>query len=136
MKFYENAQSFYQDRGGENSGEKMHGVWHIDDLGIEGRMRASVRGAEINVGGETGVFYSASAAGRYTVNVVADTGDVYAWRPAGGRVALLANIGGGAGCYARAEELLDGWAVVGDWPPGKPLSWFVGRLVDYLVMDV
>ena len=135
MKLYENRKAFYAERGGEFSGEADYGVWHIDDLGIEGRRRASVRGADARVGGEEAVLYSASASGRYTVSVVKDTGDVYARRTGEGRLALLANIGGGAECYRLADELLDGWAGGGDEPLGKPLSWFVGRLADYLVRD-
>ncbi|MCY4652598.1 MAG: hypothetical protein OXC95_05475 [Dehalococcoidia bacterium] len=50
-------------------------------------------------------------------------------------MALLANIGGGTGCYRLADELLDGWTGGDGEPLGRSLSWFVGRLADYLVRD-
>ena len=124
MKFYENRKAFYAERGGEFSGEVEYAVWHIDDLGLELRRRRTVHGADVQLGGEEATLYSASTSGRYTVSVVRDTGDVYAWRTDERRLALLANIGGGTGCYQFADDLLDGWAV--GKPLGRPLSWFVG----------
>ena len=60
------------------------------------------------LGGESFTVLNAASAGRYTVSVVEDTGDVYAWRTDEGAVALLGNVGNGEGCYGRADGLLDG----------------------------
>lgn len=104
-------------------------------MGIERRRRRTVRGADMQLGGEEAALYSASASGRYTVSVVKATGDVYAWRTDEGRLELLGNIGGGTGCYRLADESLDGWAGGDGKALGRSLSWFVGRLADYLMRD-
>ena len=107
---YRSKAVFYADRGGEFSGEADYGVWHIDDLGIEGDVNGDSHGAssEIQVGGESFTVLNAASAGRYTVSVVENTGDVYTWRTDEGDVALLGNIGGDEGCYGGTDELLNG----------------------------
>ena len=60
---------------------------------------------------------------------------MHAWRADEGRLAVLANIGGGTGCHRPADELLDGWAGGDGKALGRSLSWFVGRLADYLMRD-
>ena len=133
MRMYGSRTEFYDERGGHFSGESDMGVWHTDDIGIEGKGRRSIEGVDTEIGGQPVTVFSASGSGRFTVSVVEDTGDVIAWRTEDGPVALLANLGGGEGCYERAEELLAGWPGPEDGPFGRPLSWFVGRLADHLV---
>lgn len=135
MKFCENRKAFDAECGSEFSGEADYGVWRMDDVGVERRRRPTVHGADVKVGGEEATLYSASASGRYTVSVVKDTDDVYAWRTDEGWLALLANIGGGTVCHQLADEPLAGWAEGDGDALGRSLSWFVGRLADYLVRD-
>ena len=129
---YRNKAVFYANRCGEASGEADYGVWHIDDLGIEGDVNGESQSAssEIQVGGESFTVLNAASAGRYTVSVVENTGDVYAWRTDEGAVALLGNMGGGEGCYGRADEPLEGWLGEPGGILGRRLSWFVPRLAE------
>ena len=133
MKIYESKSKFYAERGGATSGETDFGVLHVDDIGIEGKGRKPVEPVDTNIGGQPVSIFSASGSGRYTVSLVETTGDVYAWRTDEGPLGLIANIGGVDGSYKLAEQLLQGWPGPKDGPFGWPLSWFVGRLADYLV---
>ncbi|MXY21592.1 MAG: hypothetical protein F4Y49_09705 [Dehalococcoidia bacterium] len=59
---------------------------------------------------ETVTVLNAASAGRYTLSVVEDIDNVYAWGTDEDTVALLGNVAGGEGCYGRADELLGDWS--------------------------
>ena len=87
--------------------------------------------SEVRVGTDSFAVLNAASADRYTVSVVKDTGDVYAWWTDEDAVALLGNVGGGEGCYGRADELLDGWSGEPGGSLGRHMSWFADRLVEH-----
>ena len=137
MKVYANKDGFYTERGGRWSGELDYGVWHVDDIGVDAatRSRRAVSRHSVTLGGHPAAMISASGSGRYTVSLVEDTGDVYAWRDDDTPLALIANLPGTPESRRdTAEKLLSGWAkICPGRGMGKPLSWFVGRLADHIV---
>ena len=135
MKIYPNKTAFYAERDGRWSGESDFGVWHVDDIGIAGPpVGRKLEGKEDDPLPGT-IMFDADASGRYTVSVVADTGDVYCWRDDDKPLAVIAQLPTGK-AYALAEELLEGWAEIQKGKGmGRPISWFITRLVDYLVTE-
>ena len=122
---FPNKARFYQKRGGLSSGERDYGAWNTDDIGIDAPPLDA--GAKtVDIGGHLEVvLLSSRRLNRYTVSVVQDTGDLYAWRGDHSRIAILGNFG--PDCYERAEAALDGWVEEGRPLAGRPLSWFVER---------
>ena len=69
-----------------------------------------MKAREVCVGTESFTVLNAAAVGRYTVSVVEDTGDVYAWRTNGGAVAPPDNGGRQRGIQC-APRRAAGWLV-------------------------
>ena len=114
-----NIQAFYDERGGERSGEAVFGVHNWANPNHS----------------------SATAFDRWRVSVVADTGDVYAIDRLGGEVMLLGALASTeadqlqAGnshraaypaIYSVANRVFEGWAEGGG--AGRNLGWFAERI--------
>ncbi len=114
-----NIQAFYDERGGERSGEADFGVHHWTNPNHS----------------------SATAFDRWRVSVVADTGDVYATDRLGGEVMLLgtlvsteadqpqagnSNRAAFPALYSVANRVFEGWTE-GDGA-GRNLVWFAERI--------
>ena len=112
-------QAFYDERGGEQSGEADFGVHHWTNPNHS----------------------SATGFDRWRVSVVADTGDVYATDRLGGEVMLLGTLvstkadspqAGNShraaypAIYSVANRVFEGWAEGGR--AGRNLGWFAERI--------
>ena len=114
-----NIQAFYDERGGEHSGEADFGVHHWTNPNHN----------------------RATAFDRWRVSVVADTGDVYAIDRLGGEVLLLSTLASTEAdqpqasnshrvaypaIYSVANRVFEGWAKGGEL--GCSLGWFAERI--------
>ena len=113
-------QRFYDERGGERSGESDFGVHNWANP----------------------LAYRATSNDRWRVSVVDETGDVYAFKEPGEPVMLLGTILvtdadheyarnrrhpiSYPATYCAADRLFEGWASGGSL--GQPLHWFAERL--------
>ena len=119
-----NIQAFYDERGGERSGESYFGVHHW-----------------VNQGNDWATHFDC-----WRVSVVADTGDVYACDRTSGEILLLGALVAGEGdqlaaerinarhrdmlpfppVYCAADRVFEGWAEGNGL--GRNLAWFVERI--------
>ena len=110
---YPSVDAFYDAHGGRASGKCMFGVHHYNDL---------------PVGPQNSPHTPVSRLPSWEVNVVDDTGCVYAQTLGtagkGGAVILLGKVAPGDR-YADAEQRFAGWSET----PRRPLSWFAQRVI-------
>lgn len=110
---YPSVDAFYNAHGGRASGECMFGVHHYNDL---------------PVGPQNSPHTPVSRLPSWEVNVVDDTGCVYAQTLGaagkGGTVILLGKVASGDR-YADAEQRFADWSET----PRRPLSWFAQRVI-------
>lgn len=145
---YANIEQFYRHRGGERSGERDFGVWHIDDCGLfSPRANWPLEPETIRIGDEAVTVLSADSGSRIRVSVVDQTGDVYGIQSGlgEGKVALIGNVGltnpdynrpgtdSLGPVYRRAEDILAGWA--DNEGLGRGISWFINRLREAATPD-
>ena len=131
---------FYDEQGGRHSGEALHGLYNWDDIGLfgnpQGMEPAPIAGETVEIYGGTAYIIASDKQDRIEVNVVAETGDVYALNTRLKDVAYLGNLGvsdpeRGAGyprsiTYMRADEVLGDYSRTG--MQGRPLSYFIERI--------
>lgn len=140
IRIWPDVDAFYAEQGGRDSGESLHGLYNWDDIGLFGHAQGMepkpIAGEMVEVCGETSYIISSDSQDRIEVNVVAETGDVYAFRNRTKEVAYLGNLGVAdpewdAGyprgvTYMRADEVIGDYSRTG--MRGRPLSYFIERI--------
>ena len=97
IRIWPDVDAFYDERGGRDSGESLHGLYNWDDIGLFGHAQGMepkpIAGEMVEVYGETSYVIASDRQDRIEVNVVAETGDVYALRNRTKEVSYLGNLG-------------------------------------------
>ena len=140
IRRWPDADAFYDERGGRYSGEALHGLYNWDDIGLFGHPQGMepepIAGEMVEILGETAYVITSDSQDRIEVNVVAETGDVYALRNRTKEVTYLGNLEvadpkRGTGyprgiTYMRADEVIGDYSRTG--MRGRPLSYFIKRI--------
>ena len=103
IRRWPDVDAFYDERGGRYSGEALHGLYNWDDIGLFGHPQGMepepIAGEMVEILGETAYVITSDSQDRIEVNVVAETGDVYALRNRTKEVTYL-----GESRSSRSEE--------------------------------